>query len=107
MLVTLIPKIKNAKSVKDFRPISLCNVLYKIVARAITNRIKGTLGNIIDLHQSAFILGRAIYDNIILGFECMHWLRHSTLKLDMSKAYDRVEWPYLKAILLALSFNSS
>lgn len=111
-LVTLIQKIKNAKSIKDFRPISLCNVLYKVVARAITNRMKGTLGDIIDPHQSAFIPGRAISDNIILGFKCMHWLCHSTskqgylaLKLDMSKAYDRVEWGYFKAILLAIGFS--
>lgn len=78
--VTLIPKVKNASSLKDFRPISLYNVYYKIVARAIMNRFKNILGNIIDPHQSAFISRRAISDNIILGYECMHWLRHSNCK---------------------------
>lgn len=110
-IITLIPKIKNPSNVKDYIPISLCNVLYKVVARAITNRLKNTLRNIIDPFQSAFIPDRAITDNILLGFECMYWLRHSknkkdyaALKLDMSKAYNRVEWNYLDNILLRLGF---
>lgn len=93
---------------KDYRPTSLCNV----VARAITNRLKNTLGNIIDPHQSAFILGRSITDDILLGYECMHWLRHSksrqgyaALKLGMSKTYDRVEWSYLTVILCKMGFR--
>lgn len=78
--ITLIPKIKNPLTIKDYRPISLCNVLYKVVARAITNRLKGILGNIIDPFQSAFIPDRAITDNILMGYECMHWLRNSKSK---------------------------
>lgn len=73
-VVTLIPKTKDPSSLKDFRSISLCNVVYKIMARTITNRLKGILDRIIDPHQSAFIPGRAISNNIIIGFECMHWL---------------------------------
>lgn len=99
---------------KDFRPISLCNTTYKIVARAITNRLKTVLGNFIDPYQSAFIQGKSITDNILLGFECMHWLRNTTnkqgytaLKFDMSKAYDRVEWSYLKIILSKMGFNNN
>lgn len=80
MTITLIPKIKNPLTIKDYRPISLCNVLYKVVARAITNRLKGILGNIIDPFQSAFIPDRAITDNILMGYECMHWLRNSKSK---------------------------
>lgn len=113
-IVTLVFKTKDPNTMKDFRPIILCNVSYKIIARAITNILKTILGNIIDPHQSAFISGRSITDNILLGYECMHRLRHTksiqgytTLKLDMSKAYDRVEWTYLKAIIKAMDFNDN
>lgn len=75
-------------------------------------KLKNILGNIIGPHQSAFIPGRSITDNILLGYECMHWLRHSkstqgfaALKLDMSKAYDKVEWTCLTAVLHRMSFR--
>lgn len=108
-LITLIPKVKIPLSPKDFRPISLC---YKIIARAITNRLRPILAKAIDHHQSEFVPGRLITDNVILGFECMHWIRHNkknkagfgALKLDMSKAYDRVEWAFLEAIMIKLGF---
>ncbi|XP_073041676.1 uncharacterized protein [Primulina eburnea] len=110
--LTLIPKVSNPVSPKDFRPISLCNTCYKIVARAITNRLRPILGTVIDHHQSAFVPGRLITDNVIIGYECMHWIRNNkknkcrfgALKLDMSKAYDRVEWKFLEAMMIKLGF---
>ncbi|KAK3195456.1 hypothetical protein Dsin_026766 [Dipteronia sinensis] len=86
-----------------FRPISLCNVLYNIIAKAIANRLRLVLGDVISKTHRAFIPGRLITDNAIVGFECMHALKRKkkgktgamALKLDMSKAYNRVEWPFL------------
>lgn len=72
MIVTLIPKVKRLERMKDFKPISLCNVSYKIIARAITNRLRQVMDKIIDQEQSAFVLGRLISDNILIGFKCMH-----------------------------------
>ena len=94
-LVTLIPKVKEPKSVSDFRPISLCNVLYKILSKALINRIKPILPVIIHGTQSAFVQGRFITDNALLAYECLHSLRvkktgrkyYAAMKLDMSKAY--------------------
>lgn len=110
--ITLIPKIINPTTMKDFRPISLCNTCYKIVARAITNRFRPILSQTIDDYQSAFIPGRLIMDNVIVGFECMNWIRnnrkaktgYAALKLDMSKAYDRVEWRFLEKMMLRMGF---
>ena len=74
-VITLIPKVDAAKNLKYFRPIALCNVLYKIVSKALANRLKHFLSEVIDENQSAFVAGRQINDNILIGFECNHWLR--------------------------------
>lgn len=111
-IVTLIPKVANPVMIKEFRPISLCNIIYKIVARAITNRLRPILQSCVDDFQSAFIPNRLISDNVILGFEYVHWMRnhrqgkcgYAALKLDMSKAYNIVEWNFLEAIILKLGF---
>lgn len=100
-------------SLKEFRPISLCNTCYKIVARAITNRFRPIMAQIIDSFQIAFIPGRLIFDNVVVGFECMHWIQKKrnakngfpALKLDMSKAYDRVEWRFLQNMMMKMGFD--
>ena len=94
--LTLIPKIHSPRKVTDFRPISLSNVLYKFVAKVLANRLKTLLPNIISEHQSAFIPGRLITDNILITHETLHHLKskragrmgYMALKLDMRKAYD-------------------
>ncbi|XP_019175768.1 PREDICTED: uncharacterized protein LOC109171094 [Ipomoea nil] len=97
--VMLVPKKVAPESMKDLRPIALCNVLYKIVSKMCANRMKTLLDGIISLAQSAFVLGRLITDNIMLGYEAHHYLKRKTqgrdgvaaLKIDMSKAYNR-DW---------------
>ena len=113
--ITLIPKVKNLEKVYEFRPISLCNVIYKIVNKVIANRLKPFLNNIISETQSAFTASRLITDNILIAFGTLHHMKTSclgkfgymALKLDMSKAYDRVEWIFLEKILLKLGFQNS
>jgi len=112
--IALIPKISNPGSVSEFRPISLCNVIYKLLSKVLANRLKTVLPAIISPNQSAFIPGRLISDNIIAAYETMYTMQtrmwskegYMGLKLDMSKAYDRVEWSFLEAAMLKMGFAS-
>lgn len=111
--ITLIPKSQNPKKMEEFRPISLCNVVYKIIAKAMANRLKEVLKVIISPTESAFVPWGLITDNIVIGFECIHAVNNRNkgreglmaLKLDMSKAYDRVEWCFLRSMMISLGFS--
>ena len=111
--ICLIPKTQNPLSTKDFRPINLCNVIYKIVAKVLANKLKKVLPHVIFETQSAFVPGRLISDNILIAFETLHYMHqmrqgqqgYMALKLDMSKAYDRVEWVFLEKIMLTMGFH--
>lgn len=92
----------------DWRPISLCNVLYKLVSKVLANRLKLVIDKCVSESQSAFIQDGSITDNALVAFEIIHYMKckrvgkHgvAAMKIDMSKAYDRVDWGYLEAIML-------
>ncbi|CAL1387047.1 unnamed protein product [Linum trigynum] len=112
-LIALIPKVKNPTSPKEYRQISLCSVLYKILSKTIANRLKEVLNDLICEAQSAFVPGRSITDNVIAAFECFSTMKNKNkgdrgslaLKLDMAKAYDRVEWIFLERVMAKLGFD--
>lgn len=99
IIVCLIPKVKVPQSMTDLRSISLCNVLMRILSKVLSNRLKACLGPLISDKQSAFIEGRLPTDNTLITFEVNHYMKRHTqgkngiteLKIDISKAYDRLE----------------
>jgi len=74
-VIALIPKSKNPLSVVDYRPISLCNVIYKLISKVLANRLKVILPYIVSDSQSAFVSGRLITDNIIVAYETLHTMQ--------------------------------
>jgi hypothetical protein len=111
--IVLISKVTSPEELGQFHPISLCNVIFKIASKVVANRLKTCLPEIIAEEQSAFVPGRLITDNIITAYECLHFMKTNkakknsfyALKLDMQKAYDRLEWRYLEAVMLKLGFH--
>ena len=110
--IAFILKTNQPSKMADFRPISLCNTTYKLVSKVLANRLRPILPSIITENQSAFILNHLISDNVLVAFEFMHYLNHKddgkenymSIKLDMSKAFDKVEWNFIKEVMEKMGF---
>ncbi|XP_048613313.1 uncharacterized protein LOC125587176 [Brassica napus] len=111
--ICLIPKTTKPNEMTKFRPISLCNVSYKIISKVLCQRLKKVLPQRISETQSAFVAGRQITDNIMIAQEMFHALRtkpggrvkRMAIKTDMSKAYDRMEWSFIEAVIRKMGFS--
>ena len=111
--IVLIPKKPFPDEVSHFRPISLCNVIYKVISKVMVNRLKPVMDSLITPYQNAFIQRINISGNILLSHEIMDtlkkkkWKKFSfeAIKIDISKAYDRVNWNFLKVDLTAMKFD--
>nr|XP_025692546.1 uncharacterized protein LOC112794781 [Arachis hypogaea] len=109
--IVLIPKVEAPSYLKDFRPISLCNVIYKIITKVLVNRFRPFLSEIIGPLQGGFIPRRGTTENIIIAQEIMHFMRKTkskkgsmAFKIDLEKAYDRVDWRFLETSLIKFGF---
>ncbi|CAL2275988.1 unnamed protein product [Prunus armeniaca] len=111
--IALILKNDNLKTLDHFRPISLCNVAYKVITKIIITRLRPILAKCISPNQGAFASGRSIFDNILIAHELFSDFKRKksscgamTLKLDLKKAYDLLDWNYIRACLLRFGFSA-
>ncbi|XP_042029874.1 uncharacterized protein LOC121776772 [Salvia splendens] len=108
--IVLIPKKPIPESWGDYRPISLCNVINKVITKILSKRLAPLLPRVVASNQSGFVKGRLLNDNVLLAQEMFHELQRSTpapnvaIKIDMAKAYDRVQWPFLLKVLKHMGF---
>lgn len=108
--IALIPKLPRACKLGDFRPISCCNLIYKIISKIISNRLKGVLQDSISPSQSAFLKGRSLGENVLLSSELIRDYgkasceKSSMLKVDIKKAFDTVSWDFVLKLLEAQNF---
>ncbi|WCJ31242.1 DNAse I-like superfamily protein [Euphorbia peplus] len=106
-LIVLIPKKSKPDLFGDLRPISVCNVLYKIITKIIANRLKPHMPKLVQPQQTSFVAGKNITENIIIAQEAIHSMSKKTgrfgwmaLKVDLEKAYDRLRWDFIEDTLL-------
>ncbi|GKV12610.1 hypothetical protein SLEP1_g23732 [Rubroshorea leprosula] len=109
--IVLIPKVKAPESIYQFRPIGLCNTVLKIISKILVNRIKPWMDKIISPWQACFIPGRQGTDNVLILQEFVYFFRKKTgnygdmiCKLDLEKAYDRLEWSFIHETLVFFKF---
>lgn len=107
-LLSLVPKTTSAEKMRDFRPIACCNVVYKIISKIMAYRLKAVLPKAIEENQCAFVQGRLLLKNVLLATELVkdyhkpHVSSRSTIKLDISKAFDTVKWSIVEVVLCAM-----
>ncbi|XP_038688673.1 uncharacterized protein LOC119987842 [Tripterygium wilfordii] len=111
-LLVLIPKVMVPEYVSQFRPISLCNLGYKLITKALTNRLQRVMPSIVSPNQSSFVPGRQITDNIIVYQEVLHSMGkkrggkgYMAIKIDLEKAYDMLSWDFIQDTLTEVGLD--
>ena len=108
--IALIPKLDEPDLFDDFQPISLCNNIYRIISKVIIVRIKPILSKNISQEQFGFLEGRQIHEAIGVAQEMLHSIKRNKgkcmiIKIDLSKAYDKIILIYIRLLLTHLGFN--
>ena len=104
--ISLIPKLPNPESISQYRPISLCNVVYKGISKCFTNCLKKIMPSLISPFQNAFVPRRLIGDSFLMVHELLHHIKNkhrdspvAAIKVDLNKAYDRLKWDFIEVVL--------
>lgn len=108
----LISKKPDPESISDHRPVSLCNVTYKILANLLCNRMEGLLNDLISMNQNAyaFFSGRIIIENSLLVYEMVSSFNRNNssnlcLKIDLHKAHDKINGSFIHFMLIKMGFS--
>ena len=111
-LICLIPKQPSPETIKQYRPISLCNSLYKLVTKIMVNRLKPLIPDWISPNQNSFIKGKGADINLVVVSEILHSVHKKkgrwgwfALKIDLEKAYDRVKWSFVHSCLISCNLD--
>lgn len=111
-MLVLIPKVDVPEDIRQLRPISLCNVIFKIITKIIALHLKSYMDFLVNHTQASFVGGRSSTDNIIIAQEVLHFMERKkgnkgqmTIKVDLEKAYDRVNWVFLEDTLRQIGLS--
>jgi hypothetical protein len=110
-IIALLPKVQNATSIDQFRPIAMANFKFKVISKIIADRLASVLPSIISEEQMGFIHGRNIKDCLCIASEAANLLHNKSyggnlaLKIDISKAFDTLEWSFLLKVFHCFGFN--
>ena len=108
--IVLIPKKCGAEDLRDFRPISLVISLYKLLAKVLANKLKRVVGKVVSKAQNAFVKGRQITNASLVANETIDyyqkkWEKGIVCKLDIEKAYDSINWQFLRKVMQHIGFG--
>lgn len=108
--ISLIPKQDNAQTPDMYRPIALCNVVYKIISKVVEKRLKSLLPTLVFVEQSGYVESKQILNNIIQAHYVVHLLTSNNkarmiMQLDLAKVYDKLKWTYIRKFLIAFGFD--
>lgn len=111
MNLVLILKIDCPEVISQYCPISICNVLYKLITKTLVNRMKFVLPSLVGPEQSSFVSGRQIMDNVVIYQKTLHFMRlakgdkgYMAIKIDFENAYDRLNWDFISWTLESAGF---
>jgi hypothetical protein len=110
-VITLLPKIQDAKQIQQYRPICVLNVSFKIFMKVGTNRLKRVVDTVVSPSQTAFMSGRNIMEGVVILHETIRELHTRKqdgviFKIDFEKAYDKVKWSFLQQALRMKGFST-
>ena len=107
-IISLIPKTTPAQTMKDYRPIACCNLMYKVISKILANRLHIIFPAAVEANQCACISERMLLENVLLASELVNGYHKNAqkercaVKFDISKAFDTVKWSFITSVLQAM-----